>query len=166
MVLFLPIFAYYLNKFEKLLKQKMAQLFEVGQLVEVQTREGPGWKGGNGGVGKVRKINLGENGDIMSYDVKYIMSGSEKNVLPQYISVPGENEKRAVQAIKKFEPENFVANAEQRSIARSEVLKRRENKLKKKKTPKMDDGNVVRKKSKISKTNDKKVTKNKNEAQR
>jgi hypothetical protein len=131
----------------------MAQ-FEVGSLVSVETREGPGWKGGNGGVGKVRKVNVGEDGVVVSYDVKYLMNGSEKAVLPIYISVPGETVKREVQPPKQFVPEDFVANAAERALARSEVMKRREKKLKMKdhQAPKPDH-NVKTKKNKPLKDN-------------
>jgi hypothetical protein len=132
----------------------MAQ-FEVGSLVSVETREGPGWKGGNGGVGKVRKVNVGEDGVVVSYDVKYLMNGSEKAVLPIYMSVPGETVKREVQPPKQFVPEDFVANAAERALARSEVMKRREKKLKMKdhQAPKPDQENVKTKKNKPLKDN-------------
>ena len=76
----------------------------VGDVVEVETREGPGWKGGNGGAGKVSKVNMND-GSLVSYNVKYFMGGSEKSILPHHIRKPGQVAKREVEAPKPFEPE-------------------------------------------------------------
>ena len=76
---------------------------DTGTVVEVETRAGPGWKGGNGGAGKVKNVNEGPDG--VTYDVKYFMNGSEKGVLPIHIHEPGQLEKRESEAPENFEPE-------------------------------------------------------------
>lgn len=48
-------------------------------------------RGGNGGVAKVSKVN-----DDGTMNVRYVMGGSEKNVLPTHVSIDGEMKKRVV----------------------------------------------------------------------
>ncbi len=80
-------------------------MFPVGSQVEVENRVGPGWKGGNGGIGRVRNISVHETGPA-KYDIKYILNGSEKGVREEHIKI-------------------YVAKNEARAGARAEVAKRR-----------------------------------------
>jgi hypothetical protein len=108
---------------------KSGTAIEVGTVVEVQTREGPGWRGGNGGAGKVRKVHVGAADGAVTYDVKYFMNGSEKGVLPQHVSVPGAMVKREVVKPEDFVPEDWVAaaaaSAAQRAAAKATLAQRR-----------------------------------------
>ena len=98
-----------------------AAAFAVGTVVDVESRHGPGWKGGNGGPGKIRKMNTLDDGSV-TYDVKYFMNGSERGVLPEHVRLPRNLEEREVVAPSNFEPENFVALAAARAAARAKVL--------------------------------------------
>jgi hypothetical protein len=108
---------------------KSGATIEVGTVVEVQTREGPGWRGGNGGAGKVRKVHVGAADGTVTYDVKYFMNGSEKGVLPQHMSVPGAIVKREIVKPQDFVPEDWVAaaaaSAAQRAAAKFTLAQRR-----------------------------------------
>lgn len=87
----------------------------VGTVVEVKCREGIGWRGGNGGAGKIRKVNApsldvdGDDGGAFTYNVKYFMGGVEKNVAAKYVRLPEELKEREVVAPTNFVPENWRA---------------------------------------------------------
>jgi len=112
-------------------KRKL-DVFEVGAVVEVERRERKWFKKampGNGGAGKVVKVNQDENGGI-TYNVKYFINGSEKGVLPQHMSRPVDLAKREVAEREFLQPgdyenERAVARAAQRVLDLEAVAKRR-----------------------------------------
>jgi len=62
----------------------LATTFKPGDLIQVEEH---GWAGVNtaAGIAKITKVHRDEDGDLV-YDIKYVIGGRVKNVLPKYVS--------------------------------------------------------------------------------